>query len=261
MSASRAIFILGLVVSVAVHVWLLMLPGQPATMQAVPPMVIPIVETELAQVDEPETTVAQADQTPAPEPEPEPEPEPQEAPQPPQPDLVKVAETPEAESMPQGDFAGEETGNKTPLLRIDWGTGDEALATLEAGEMIVVVLDGTGPQPLITQQVVFEDGDWQRRAYQPAGMKQYSNRLRIVEHVPAFDGVHRAAALGGDEHLAVLLPMRVERVLESAQMEAAYHRGLAMTQIDNFAGRFALRDGRLDFDITHVRENARSATP
>ena len=55
------------------------------------------------------------------------------------------------------------------------------------------------------------------------------------------------------------VPTHVERVLESAQLQAAFSRGLVMQQIDNFAGRFTLREGRLAFDITHVGQTGRSA--
>ena len=89
----------------------------------------------------------------------------------------------------------------------------------------------------------------------------YSNRLRVVDRVPAFATVLETVRLGAQERLAVLIPMRVERVLESAQMKAAFGRGLVMKQIDNFAGRFTMRDGALAFDITHVGEIPRSATP
>ncbi len=50
-------------------------------------------------------------------------------------------------------------------------------------------------------------------------------------------------------------------MLESAQMQAAFHLGLAMAQIDNFAGRFTLHQGSLALDITHVGATGRSALP
>jgi hypothetical protein len=50
-------------------------------------------------------------------------------------------------------------------------------------------------------------------------------------------------------------------MLGAAQLRAAFDRGLAMREIDNFAGRFAMRHGQLDFDVTHVGSINRSATP
>ncbi len=77
--------------------------------------------------------------------------------------------------------------------------------------------------------------------------------------MPAFGAANAAVNLRGEERLAVLLPMRVERTLASAQLEAAYNSGLVMKEIDNFAGRFTLRDGALAFDITHIGASERNA--
>lgn len=264
---SRGIFILGLLLSAALHAWLLMLPARPPATPA-RPVVIPVVETELARLQEDNPTPEPAAEVmPAPTPEPEPPaPEPEPAPdlpknEPPQPPLVKSAETPATEVADAGDFAGDPEGRQEPLLRIDWGSGREALTTIETGGMVMVVLSDDEDSPMITQQVVYDDGTWTRQPYQQTARTRFSNRLRIVDHVPAFRQVQDDVDLSGRERLAVLVPMDIERVLEAAQMEAAFHRGLVMNQIDNFAGRFALRDGRLAFDITHVRENARSASP
>lgn len=265
---SRFLFLMGLLVSAALHVWLLQIPAHDPP--ALPPIVVvPVVETELAAIKpKPEPVeIAQAEppQQPVaepPPPEPKPEPEPPQ-PETPQPKLVKVAEPEPTAVKEQGDMAGvadDDPDARDPELRIDWGTRSEALAALDASGMLIVVLNGHRPQPVIKQQIEEHEGAWRRRPYQPAGAVMYSNRLRIVDHVPAFDEVRSTAGLGPDERLAVLVPMKVERVLESAKMRAAFDHGLAMRQIDNFAGRFSLRDGALDFDITHVGQAGRSAT-
>jgi hypothetical protein len=252
---SRVALVFGLLISVAVHVWLLRMPKHAELL--LPPPVIPIVETELAMnqpAPEPETVVE-------PEPKPEPEPAPEPEPEPLPPPMEKVAEAPHTETEAPGDYAGKTDGAREPELRINWGTADEARSALEAGDMVIVVLE-TGPDgPVIAQQVGLDEGTWRRRPYQPHGATVYSNRLRIVDEVPAFDVVCDAVGLGLHERLAVLVPMRVERVLQSAQMAAAYRTGLAMGQIDSFAGRFTLDEGRLDFNVTHVGRSERSATP
>jgi hypothetical protein len=248
---SRVALVFGLALSLAVHVWLLRLPARPHPL--LPPPVIPIVETELAMAEPP----------PEPEPvvEPEPEPEAEPEPEPLPPPMEKVAEAPDTETETPGSYAGKTDGEREPELRINWGTPDEAHKALQAGDMVIVVLE-TGPDgPVIGQQVDRHEGSWQRRPYQPRGATVYSNRLRIVDQVPAFGIVCDAVGLGLHERLAVLVPMRVERVLESAQMAAAYRTGLALGQIDSFAGRFTLDDGKLDFNITHVGRSERSATP
>jgi len=243
---SRSTFIVGLVVSVAFHVWLMRIPAGPVALPP-PTMIVPVVETELAELVEPAK--------PLPVPDPMPEPVAQE----PLPDLTKVAEAPPTQTSDPGDIAGATKAKGPPELRIDWGTGDQALDTLDAGDMILVVLDREGDRVVIGQKVVYDAGVWRRSPYQPAGTTQYSNRLRIVDQVPAFDAANAAVNLHGQERLAVLLPMRVERTLASAQMEAAYNSGLVMKEIDNFAGRFTLRDGALAFDITHIGASERNA--
>ena len=247
---SRGTFIVGLVVSVALHVWLMRIPVVPV---ASPPatIIVPVVETELAELVQPagaEPSIL------LPEPDPKPEPVPPE----PLPDMTSVAEAPPTRAPDRGDFAGATKAKGPPELRIDWGSGDHVLGTLDAGDMVLVVLDREGDRVVIGQKVVYDAGVWRRRPYLP-GATRYSNRLRIVDEVPAFDAVNAAVNLRGEERLAVLLPMRVERTLASAQMEAAYNSGLVMTEIDNFAGRFTLRDGALVFEITHIGASERNA--
>ncbi len=261
-------FIFGLVVSVLVHVWLLRLP--PGAEAPPAPQIVPIVETELARLDPPAQEPAA--QPPPPEAPPEdspppPDPAPSEAAEPeppppdPQPHLTKVAEARQSDTEQRGDFAGAAEGQRAPELRINWGTDKQALAVLNAGGMLIVVLEGEGPRPLITHKVERQGSTWRRAPFQPAGATAYSNRLRIVDHVPAFSEVRNDLLLKGGQRLAVLIPTDVERMLESAQMQAAFRVGLAMAQIDNFAARFTLRQGSLALDITHVGATGRSAMP
>jgi len=84
----------------------------------------------------------------------------------------------------------------------------------------------------------------------------FSNRLRIVDEVPAFDAVRRAVQIKPNERLAVLVPTEVERKLESAQLHAASKRGLSMKRVRYFAGRFRLRNGDLGFEITGVQRRS-----
>ncbi len=255
-------FIIGLVVSALLHVWLLMLPAKVAIPKLV---VVPVVETELAEVETPpvetEPVVQPSPQDRAATPEPEPQtPEPPLEPLP-QPPLVKLADASKSAVEEPGDFAGDADGRNQPQLRINWGTDEQALAALEVGDMVVVVLDAGQRSPRIKQHVTRESGQWRRRPFQPIGGTPYSNRLRIVDHVPAFDEMRRQVGIGDDERLAVLVPTHVARMLESAQLEAAFRHGLAVQHIDNFAGRFTLRRGRLAFDITGVRQAPGSAMP
>lgn len=257
MRMSRVALVFGLALSLAVHVWLLRLPTGAPTPLPLPP-IIPIVETELAMAEPEPEPEPQVEPEPEPQPQAEPEPEP-ELPAPPP--MEKVAEAPDTELEAPGDYAGKADGAREPDLRINWGSAEEAQEALKVGAMVIVVLE-TGPDgPVIGQQVDLHEGAWVRRPYRPQGATVYSNRLRIVDEVPAFSLVCSAIGLGLHERLAVLVPMSVERVLESAQMAAAYRSGLAMGQIESFAGRFTLKTSGLGFDITHVGRSERSATP
>ncbi len=256
---TRGTFIVGQVVSVALHVWLMSIPAGPVALPP-PTMIVPVVETELAELVEPDELAMAEPSIPLPEPvakEPPP-PDPVPPVEEPLPNMTNVAEAPPTPTPDPGDFAGATKANGPPELRIDWGSGDHALDTLDAGDMILVVLDREGDRVVIGQKVVYDAGVWRRSPYRP-GATRYSNRLRIVDEVPAFGAANAAVNLRGEERLAVLLPMRVERTLASAQMEAAYNSGLVMKEIDNFAGRFTLRDGALAFDITYIGASERNA--
>ncbi len=289
---SRTLLIVGLILSIAVHAWLLSALSGMTVREVEPPFIVPAVQAQIAallreapqppqpQEQEPqpqEQDPTQQEPPPPPEPDPEPEPasqaEPQPAPQAepePQPvpepeaprsELVKVFEPPKSSVMTPGDSPGDFEGSKAPELRIDWGSDEQARAILDAGGMVLAVLDSDGASPVISQQVVREETGWQRRSYQPAQTTLFSNRLRIVDRVPAFGDVRRQVGLRPGERLAVVVPLRVERVLESAQLEAAFNRNLTMAGIDNFAGRFTLDGGRLSFVITHVGAIAGSVSP
>ena len=49
------------------------------------------------------------------------------------------------------------------------------------------------------------------------------------------------------------MPGPVERLLESAQLRAAFERGLSIDGIRNVAGRFTLRGSDLAFEVTFVQ--------
>jgi hypothetical protein len=285
---SRGLLVIGLILSLAAHLALLRLPAArsaPPPAPAPPPVVVPVVETALARVapapdpvderlDDPETAPPEeaepappddprepppvADTEPAidpPAPAPPPEPEaPAPAPDP-APDLVETAAPPAGATEQPGDFAGQADGVRQPALRIDWGSPAHAVASVAAGRMRIVVLAAGDGGPIIVGELHRDESAWRRRPFAPAaGSTRYSNRLRIVDGVPAFEAPRRDARLGSGEHLAVLVPVGLERRFESAQVEAAARRGLVMARVRSFGGRFVLDDGPLRFEITHVGE-------
>ena len=268
---SRVLLGLGLVVSGVLHLSLLLAFGRPAPSASSPasPPVIPVVHAEPPEAPEPELPAPTPEPTaePTPEPTPEPEPIPEPAPRPaplvaktgpPTPGpklespraLVDVAPAPRSELADGGDLAGRPTGRTAPPLRIDWGSAPQAQRVIDAGGMQIVVLDGPPGTPSIREQVEPDGSSWSRRPYRPRS--RYSNRIRIVDDVPAFTAVRRAVGVGGQQRLAVLLPLEIERLVQTAQLQAAFRNGLTMEEIRHFAGRFVVEHGRIDFRITHV---------
>jgi hypothetical protein len=239
----------------AVHAGLLSLPRAKAPRPAAPPAVVPVVETELARVEPEKATPAETAPPPPLRPTPPPpavEPEPP-APSP-QPALAKMAEPSAGPADGRGDLAADPDGRREPELRIDWGTSAEAQAALEAGRMQVVILD-SGSGAAITHVMEREGSAWQRKPYRPPiTSTRFSNRVRIVDEVPAFSRVRRTAGLAGDERLAILVPVAIERMLQSAQLEAAFRRGLTMSDVLGFGGRFTLDNGNLTVRVTHVQQ-------
>lgn len=252
---SRAVFAIGLLISTAMHVWLLRMPAPPSQESLSVAEVVEVVETALGRTDkpqpEPQALPPPADEQAAPD---------RPAPGPHQP-LVRMAEPPQSPEPSAGDLTGADEGRRVPGLRINWGTDEEAAAVLAAGGMKVVVLNWKDPEPAFTHLVEQDGRTWRRQLWRISTGESYSNRLRIVEDVPAFNEVRGAAQLGADERLAVLVPTRVERMLDAAQLRAAFERGLLMEEVRDFGGQFNLEDGTLAFDVTDVALRTQPGEP
>jgi hypothetical protein len=272
---SRGPFVIAMVLSFAVHGALLALPGNPgpdpppspppemvAVMDILPAAPTPPPAPEPNPVPQPESApepvpvpLPAPKPAPQPEPAPAPEPEPQPAPRPP-PTPHPTPTTPDSRSdLPaDGDLAGTPDGRHAPDLRIDWGPSAHALATLDTGRMQVVVIADGADGVRIVDALQREGASWRRDAFTPGFTpNRFSNQLRVVDDVPAFDVMRRQSELANRERLAVLVPAEVERMLTSARIKAAFERGLSMQEIRGFAGRFTLSDDDLAFEVTHVR--------
>ncbi|MHC5028706.1 MAG: hypothetical protein ACYTGR_18310 [Planctomycetota bacterium] len=287
---TRPTMIVGLLVSAVLHAILLAIPASPAPPSApATPHALPveIVETGPPQSppEEEPDDVSEPAPVPQPEPEPKPKPEPAQQPAPPKPvppnidpSNVAQAEPETAPSSPEptrpdlaalleraraalpagGDVsgaAGEPTAPR-PELRIDWGDAAHTLDVLDAGDMRVVVVRGPASAVVIDDEVMPVNGTWTRRAYAAPITRRFSNRLRIVDDVPAFGAARRGARLAADEHLAVLVPDRVERLLHSAELRAAIESGLEPRHIRSVGGQFVLVDGALVFETHSVQPRA-----
>jgi hypothetical protein len=295
---SRGLFIIALLLSACLHVWMLLWAAEASGNAETPDTiaVVPVIETVMARLDEmvderldapvvelppeppapepptpeppetpdlPEPTKLTPDPVPptpteppvSPEPTPPPAP-PERVPEPPAPQPPAVAPTVsprQTSAEAPGDFAGTPDGRREPVVRIDWGPPGSARAIIEAGGMRIVVLDGRPPRPIITDELFRETDGWRREPYRPpAGSSRFSNRLRIVDEVPAFVGIAAAVGLGGREHLAVLVPTIVERAIESARLAAVADAGLDGEEVGQVGGRFILDDRMVRFEVTHV---------
>ncbi len=177
----------------------------------------------------------------------------------PAPPLTTTAAAQSATIKTKGDYAGQTDGQHQPALRINWGNAQHAQKVLEQGQMKLVIIDTAQGKANVTKQLVFKDHRWHRTEFEANVRIRFSNQLRIVDDVPAFRTAASAAALDRTKHLAILVPDAVEQTLHSAQLAAAFERGLSMRQIRNFGGQFQLGSRQLNFEITQIQ--ARSPRP
>ncbi len=221
-------------------------PPEPATPEQEPPTPEPA-----PQPDSPEPPAAPEPPEPtAPEKPAEPEPAPESA------DLERIAEAEPAASMEsEGDFRGRVDAPErppAPELRIDWGSESVAIETLRTGDMKLAILKDAEPRPIITSEARRDDDRWTRTPYRGGVRTRYSNRLRVVDNVPAFQRARRDLDLSADERLVVLVPTSVERMLESEQLATVFQRGLDLQDVRRFGGRFTLERSNLGFEITRL---------
>lgn len=235
-------------------------PKQPVD----PPAQAPAEPQKVAEVPPPPPPL---EPEPAPEPSPSvPEPERVETAldsPPPEPELTKMVEmdapAPEELAQSRGDVAGRQDvppRPPAPELRVDWGDEQTAVETLRVGKMKLAVLRSASPRPVISSQANLTENRWRREAYRPEITVRYSNRLRVVDDVPAFQRVRRELDLQHDERLVVLLPTEVERMLQSAELAAAFERGMDMESVSRFGGRFTTQGSALSFEITRVQSRS-----
>lgn len=167
------------------------------------------------------------------------------------------AEAARAAALPPADGGrpvppvGSDTGQLVPVLRVDWGTTENALRVLQAGQMKLVLVETHAPHTIVAE-VTQEQGAWRPRPLRAAG-QEYSNQLRIVRDVPAFAPVLHSVRPPPGQVLAVLVPAGVERQLQAAQLAAAANSGVSLKDLEQVAGRFDLSQGSLQFAVTQVK--------
>lgn len=133
-----------------------------------------------------------------------------------------------------------------PVARIAWGSAQEALATLDASRMQLVVVDAE----LNVVGGVDRTTAVPARIGVPPQMVQYSNRVRVVDRLAGFADF--AAVCGPSEHLAVIVPIGLDRRIEKAMDAAARREGLSRQEVAACYGRLVTQPTGVEFQIERV---------
>lgn len=140
---------------------------------------------------------------------------------------------------------------RDPVARIAWGTPEQAQATVRAGGLQLVTVDD---QFKVTACIIERSGAWTKAPL--TGLARFSNKVRVVDHVPAFEATWGQCAPG--EHLAVLVPVSLERRIDQAMEEAARRAGLQRSHVAACFGRLVIEPQGLDFRIDRVEQRSGS---
>ncbi|MDA1106171.1 MAG: hypothetical protein O2855_06215 [Planctomycetota bacterium] len=142
-----------------------------------------------------------------------------------------------------GGTAGQRLG---PVARIAWGSPDDALRVVSGGRLELVAV---GDDLKVCASIIQGENGWKRVSPRP-GLSTFSNKVRVVEHVSAFTEI--AAACQPREHLAVLVPVVLERRIESAMAHAASQAGLRAVQLEACFGRLVPGANGVVFEIDRI---------
>ena len=151
-----------------------------------------------------------------------------------------------AEAADRGYLKSLGPAPQEPVARIAWGDAPSAMKTLSTGRMALVIVND---DLKVVASIDGSSGAW-ARAGLPNQMATFSNRVRVVDHVSAFAAFARFCE--PHEHLAVLVPIGLERRIEGAMDQAARAEGLSRRQVAACYGRLESRRGALEFVIDRV---------
>jgi hypothetical protein len=133
-----------------------------------------------------------------------------------------------------------------PVARIAWGDPAEATQVLDQGRMLLVCVN---EELEVVGALERADGTWRRAASLPS-LGAYSNRVRVVDHVGGFADASRLCREG--EHLAVVVPIGVERRMERAMRDAATRAGMLWSRTAACYGRLVPTPTGIEFSIDRV---------
>ena len=150
-----------------------------------------------------------------------------------------------------GDFAGSMDGIERAILRINWGSTAQAIATLRACDMRLVILE---PDGSISRELMPVSASlWQVRPLAVQAGLRYSDAIRLVNNVPAFTSARVYTKTGSGQSLAVLMPVDLEKMIETKKITYIYQRGLEMRDVSTFGGYFSIHNGNVDFVIDKIQ--------
>ena len=230
---SRTMLTLGFLVACLFHaVMLIPMPVHrtPATADPIPVTVRPLPADESSST--PKTVADTTPEAPTPPPDP--------------PAALTPTEEPiRTELKSAGDYQGTVDGSHRAVLRIDWGSPEEATATVMAGNLRLITLT---PQGRLSSEIRRSGSGWRRADERPGDLSGYSNRVRIVDDTPAFAAAIDLLAPG--ERLAVVLPLGLEHAVRTQQVRATSRAQLDPDDINVFFGRFHIAADEIVFTIT-----------
>ncbi len=244
---SRIGLIAGLIISAVFHLWLFRYLPTNVSAENADPSKYEIATVDVVEMEKPQEQTTE--QQPEPDTQSPPESEYKEPTQP-----IELAESNRellSNSTEEGSFAGSADGIERPILRINWGSTTQAVATLRASGMRLIIL---GPGGTIGNELVTSSADlWQVKPLVVEAGQRYSDSLRVVDKVPAFTDAMEYINLGIGQSLAVLMPVEVEKIIETAKITYAYQHGLRMQDIATFGGYFSLNNNKVGFVVEKIQ--------
>ncbi|MBW8016270.1 MAG: hypothetical protein FVQ82_08795 [Planctomycetes bacterium] len=165
------------------------------------------------------------------------------------PELVETGKKQITAQESPGDFAGETDGIADPVVRINWGSLSNAVSILKTSGMKLVIYESSGS---VKKQVVIEGVSVSVKPLQIEPAVRYCDSLRIVDNVPAFAAIRTAVKISSADHLAILVPVNIERIIESAKIAEISRRSLSLRDVKVLGGRFNVAGGKVIFIIEKV---------
>ena len=170
----------------------------------------------------------------------------------PQTPLHQTAQTPTTKQKKPGDFAGSNNDDapRMPRVRIDWGSPTQAMRFVQQAGIKLVVLGAGGNR--FSREVHLREGQYRLRPFRSEAGVRYANRLRVVHDVPAFRQVRQDLDLEAGNRIALLLPVAIDRQIQSAITRAAYAEGVLVPELQAVGLRLLHGADEPSFRVTQI---------